>query len=569
MSDLGNTLKNKPLMIGLLISLIYFLIHLFIINDYGLSWDFHYHHYAGLHHLGLPVPSIDSQAPAPFTPPDPRLTYDDPFGPFTQILPTLSYVLFFEKLKILSFETAYNLPMVILGSVGVGLLFIILYQAINLPVAIWGSLFLALLPNYFGYLHNNMKDIPNAFAYALSIYTFWRLVKFRRTRDLLLAVVSFAFAFNVKVNSIMIPVILFTWVVLVNISGIVRFISSVVSPSEEAIRPPLRRDLDGIKLVLSYFILAPVAAIALWWPFWNDPLGKLLEIPSFYSQNTLNMPVLFWGKIVKSGVNIPWHYPYSYLLITTPLPILISFIVGLVVSINRIFKIRQSFRNSPYGSRLATPPRWLSVYFSKKSKFYLLLLLWFFLPLLRYFNPKMGAIDGLRHFMEVVYPQSAIAAIGIVWVIKKIGRIREVGIVLGVVLALVLSQNIVHFHPYQTSYFNLLIGGIKGAQGKFDIDFWGTPQKEAMFYLNNHAPANSTLYIVMAQSTASLYLRDDLKKGVNSKDIWNSDYVVVLNRQSFFSTYDIYEYMKEKKESGELVFQKTIDQVPLVWVFKN
>lgn len=127
---------------------------------------------------------------------------------------------------------------------------------------------------------------------------------------------------------------------------------------------------------------------------------------------------------------------------------------------------------------------------------------------------------------------------------------------------------IIHYHPYQTSYFNPLIGGIKGAEGKFDIDFWGTPQKEAAEWLNIHAAKDSTVYIVMGQSTAAYYLRDDLRKLANVKDMGSSDYTVILNRRSFFSIYNVGAYMAERQGKNQ-VFTVEIDGVPLVWVYRN
>lgn len=34
-------------------------------------------------------------------------------------------------------------------------------------------------------------------------------------------------------------------------------------------------------------------------------------------------------------------------------------------------------------------------------------------------------------------------------------------------------------HPYQYIYFNEIVGGLKGASGKFEMDYWGATYKEA------------------------------------------------------------------------------------------
>lgn len=523
---------NKKILIGLLFSLFYLTVNLFIINDYGISWDFHYHHFAGLYHLGQPVPKIDQPYTIPFTPPDPRLTTEDPFGPFTQILPSASYLFFYEKLGWLPFDSAYNLPAVIFGSLGIFVLFLFLYESINFPVAFFSALFLALLPTHFGYLHNNIKDVPNAFAFTLAIYLFWRLVKYQRAKDLLLAAFAFAFAFNVKINSIMIPVINLAWFV---------FIISLTKFRQSGILSQLRRN----RLVIFYFFLAPLAALLVWWPFWRDPLGKLLELPYFYSHNTLNMPVLFSGSIYRSRVNIPWIYPWVYIFITTPLGTLFSFLIGIFVSISKLFK---------------------------KNDIYALLLIWFLVPLLRYFSPKVSAIDGMRHFMEIIYPLSAIAGIGFFFIYKyleKIDKNKKLGVIFFGILIITLVYNLVKIHPYQTSFFNALTGGVRGAQGKYDIDIWGAPQKDAMMWLNKNAEISAYIHVVMAQSSAAMYARGDLQDKINRKSWQESDYTVILNKQSFFEIYPVKDYLNKSLKENKLVYQKTIDGVPLFWVIKN
>lgn len=514
------------------LSTLYFFVHLLLSPHYGLSWDYHYHFYAGLYHLGLPVPSLEAKPPVPFSPPDPRLTTEDPFGPITQIMPSLSQVLLHDRLGILPFDTAYNLPAIIFGSMGVGLLFLFLYESIGLTNALFGSLFLALLPAHFGYLHTNMKDVPNAFFFTLAVYSFWKLSRIHSYKNLLFASIAFALAFNTKINSIFVPVICFAWFVITKLSDIKRALLS----------EKLFEFIAQNKIIFFYFFTAPVFALLFWIPFWRDPIGKLLELPLFYSSNTLNMPVLFDSTILRSGVNIPWYYPFVYILITTPIAILLLFVSGLAVSISKFFG---------------------------KNTMYSLLLMWFSIPLIRYFVPHASAIDGVRHFMEVVYPLCAIAGIGAGTIIKnfRVSRIFKITAV-GVVF-LTLSINIIRLHPYETSFYNWFTGGVKGAWGKFDIDFWGTPQKEAILWINDHVPINAVVHIVMAQSSAAMYLRSDVRERANSKDVKMSDYVVLLNKESFFDIYNIRQYFDDASRDNQVVFTVSRDGVPLVWVIKN
>lgn len=504
-------MNKKHIGIGIALTVFLFGIHLAILSDYGLTWDFHHHFFAGMHLLKQPV-DPELVEGLPFTEPDPRGTVNLPFGPLMSIAPVATYLVFFKWLGMLTFDNAYNLAIVASGISGIFILYLFLLEAFGLTTALAGFTFLALLPRYFGDLHNNMKDVPQAAAFTLAIWMFWRLVRYRRIRDLIFASLAFAIAFNTKVNTVLVPVIAACWWMITNKK----------------------------KFVLLYFITAPAAAFALWSVFWPDPVGQLLYIPKFFIDNTQNIEVLINGAWYCSGGNVPWWYPFWYLAITTPLPILFFFFMGLMSLISHM----RHMEKKPTG---------------------LLLLLWFFLPLARYAFPRMGVIDGIRHFEEVVFPMSAIAAVGAVSLLRRIKNIKVITFI-AIIIFIILIKNVVAYHPFQISYYNELVGGMKGALGKYDIDYWGGPQKKAMEWLNENAPKNSTVHVVMAADVAGTYLRSDLRAKLNTTGYDGADYVVVLNRQGFFYRYFyIWEYMLRRKAAYVVENQG----VPIVWVFDN
>lgn len=55
----------------------------------------------------------------------------------------------------------------------------------------------------------------------------------------------------------------------------------------------------------------------------------------------------------------------------------------------------------------------------------------------------------------------------------------------------------VKFHPYQIVYFNELTGGVRGAKGNFDLDYWGQSLKEAAEWINANLPTNSTIRLTI------------------------------------------------------------------------
>jgi hypothetical protein len=60
------------------------------------------------------------------------------------------------------------------------------------------------------------------------------------------------------------------------------------------------------------------------------------------------------------------------------------------------------------------------------------------------------------------------------------------GVALAVALALP-TMNLVRLHPYQMTYFNLLAGGLEGANERYETDYWLLSYREAIEWLNARA----------------------------------------------------------------------------------
>jgi hypothetical protein len=107
--------------------------------------------------------------------------------------------------------------------------------------------------------------------------------------------------------------------------------------------------------------------------------------------------------------------------------------------------------------------------------------------------------DGLRHFLFLLPILAGIAALSAIeWL-----RSRPKGILFKIILGLCLFNGLtvvyqlVQLHPYEYIYFNEIIGGLKGSQGKFDNDYWGASFKEAVDWLEkNEATDPKKIYKV-------------------------------------------------------------------------
>ena len=49
------------------------------------------------------------------------------------------------------------------------------------------------------------------------------------------------------------------------------------------------------------------------------------------------------------------------------------------------------------------------------------------------------------------------------------------------------AASLIRLHPYQSSYFNALVGGLGGAAGRYETDYWISSYREAMLWINDRA----------------------------------------------------------------------------------
>jgi hypothetical protein len=95
--------------------------------------------------------------------------------------------------------------------------------------------------------------------------------------------------------------------------------------------------------------------------------------------------------------------------------------------------------------------------------------------------------DGLRHFLFVIPCLVVFSGAALETFIAGVVRYNRVlGLSLTIpLLALLLHQGyaMVRLHPYQYVYYNALVGGIRGADGLYEKDYWAQSYKEAVSIL--------------------------------------------------------------------------------------
>lgn len=416
--------------------------------------------------------------------------------PVSDILSSLTNYVFFQKLRIINDIDAYRLYSVFLASF---LIFLVVHWSSRIygkTVGVLSGIFLATYPLFWSESHfNNEKDIPETFFWTSFLFCVWKGLKERNWKWVLFAGIPFGLAIGTKFN------ILFA----LPIVAILFLVNKIKTPP------------FYIAFAVSMFI-AVIIFVGFWPYLWPDIVGRSFGVFMFYKGigTTQNANPAFLGPF---GINL---YPVKWILYTSPIPILLTFLMGIFLILKKVIK-----------------KDWDS----------LLFLLWFFIPLARVTLPNTTIYGGIRQIMEFIPAMAVIAAIGAGYIINKKPNPLIVKAILLFIFLIISLQPIIKYHPYENTYFNFLVGGIKGAKEN-DIPSWGntfgSAYRPVVSWINYNAPNNSKAVFARSiiPNVPLIWFRKDIDihNSHRSGTLANGEYAFDLNFQgtgesSFYDRY--------------------------------
>ncbi|HIJ63508.1 MAG TPA: hypothetical protein HPQ04_12515 [Rhodospirillaceae bacterium] len=326
-------------------------------------------------------------------------------------------------------------------------------------------LLLLLTPAYYGHSFNNPKDGPFAASMVWALYYLCRTVT-RLPRPPLRLVVKFGLAaglaLGIRVAAVLILPYLALAVTLVLMAEWRR--TADIDMVYSHLGSSVRRLLPGA--AIAYLVMG------LFWP-WGvmSPFNPFQALRDF-SKLPINIDTLVGGIWVKA-TQVPSEYLPDYLLVNLPevvlFGLLAAIIQGALWTIRRLRDNRRLLSGEGPGEMQRIQCLLVAV-----AAFFPVVYHIFFTP---------TAYNGIRHFLFVVPPMAIIAAVGVdnlwTWLGKANGRLeRPFAAVLTMVLvgqAWIMGQ----LHPDEYVYYNMFTGGVKGAAGAYELDYWGNSLLEA------------------------------------------------------------------------------------------
>ena len=323
------------------------------------------------------------------------------------------------------------------------------------------ALLLLLIPNYYGQMFNNPKDIPFAAGSIWALYYLVRIVPFLpRPKPLLVVKLGTAIgtAMAVRVGGLMLLCYLGLLLCLFG--------------AWQALAAHRLSSLLKIGLVSLWRIFIPVTLIAyaLMLAFWpwaqSDPLHHPLQALAVFSKEIVWSKILFDGDLI-SATDLPWDYLPVFIGLALPELTLALLLAAPVVAALALLR-RATWRCD----------RVLPLFMLGFAIVF---------PIAYAIAVKAVLFNGMRHFIFVL-PPIAVAA-GLVadralgW-LESFEYRRPIYTALGL-YGLAHLSIMVMLHPDQYVYYNGFVGGVAGAENRFKLDYWANSFAEAVRGLEN------------------------------------------------------------------------------------
>ncbi len=325
---------------------------------------------------------------------------------------------------------------------------------------LFAAVILALCGVWYGGMFNHTKDITFASAVIGTIYMLMRI-----TRDLPRPRLSDVMLFGVMLGAAL----------GLRALGLLLLIYVALAVLIELLHRDLKTMSDRVAfasrsmLVLSPgFLIGYLIMIAAWpWAsleFFN-PVRALFAFTHFeYPIHTL-----LAGHVYTMSEVPRWYIP-AYLLIKLPLILLVGLGTALV---------------------FATSSRLAQATFEPRARREIgLVALTAAIPVLLHVISHGPAFSGMRHFLFVVPSLAVLAGIGCDALITRLACWRpSAGMAAGVaVIAALLwpASILARLHPHEYLFYNSLVGGLKGADGRYDTDYWVNVLPELVRLVETH-----------------------------------------------------------------------------------
>lgn len=423
----------------------------------------------------------------------------------------------------------------------IGLIFtaLLALQLTNFRGGLIALLFMAFNPGWLGHGSNNPTDIPFAAAFGFAGYYLFRVMQ-QLPKPKFSLVFWLSFGIGLGIASRVAAFLLLAYVAMV--LGIY-FLYRLQQKDKSAttLIPSF------LKLFLTIFGISYFFGIITWPYGLSNPFKHPWLAFSKASENAFytNNVELFEGVRMYMLHDAPWYYVLKFMGIGNPIYLL----VGLALSV-----ILLPFLGKKYG--------WANMAM-------LLFMVVFPIAYAEYSN--VNYYNGWRHYLFILPAMVPLAAIAYEYLL---GHTKIVGIATALVLLPLFGKPtwwMIQNHPHQYVYFNEITGGLKGAYGTYETDYYSNSCRMAGEWIANQHPSGPITVGINNEITTAAYWAQQINPEINfiwvreyeeQKPEW--DYLILTSR-----TFSKKELLNGSYPPANTVYTVEVDGVPLAAVVKR
>jgi hypothetical protein len=313
---------------------------------------------------------------------------------------------------------------------------------------------LAACPPYYGHMFINCKDMPFAVTMAITLLGIVRALE-EYPQPTPATWLLFGLGLGLSIGSR----IMGGFAVLYALAALVLIVT--VEARSNGLRVAAGR-LGGFLRTLLPSIIVAYAVMALVWP-WSarDPLNPIRTV--LYFAHFFEKP---WRELFAGELILAPNMPRSYL------PVLFGLQIPEILLALAIMGLAGALAMT---ARPTVPARRRAIYLS--------VLLAAILPIAVAVATRPAMYNGIRHFVFVIPPLALLGGLAGGFLLERAQQVGRPILIAGYAvllagLALPVIE-MVRLHPYQYVYFNQIAGGIRGAEGRYMLDYWGLAFKQA------------------------------------------------------------------------------------------
>ncbi len=440
--------------VAILFFLLYFLVGILALPDYGIAWDEFYQESIGQVNLEF-VLRKGSMLTSPIYP-------DKYFGPAYELFIAGTRKIFAHGIPDMqelgrNFLLYRHVVNFLTFFVGMIFFYLLCRHHFKEPyVSLLGTLMLILSPPFFAHVYYNSKDTAFMAFFIVLFYALIRFIEKRTWGTMLCLAIATGLAMSVRIATIIVPVFAFGSIL----------VDELLLGQKNKKR---RLHTFSIVLFVLYILIAGGVMYATYPILWVNPVGNFLHILYLFTHFTLEVPNLYFGQYIIAQ-HLPWHYVPVWIGITTPILYLFFFGVGVIDIIKQL-------------------PRGIARLWDERKED-VLIFGWFFGVVIPAIVLRTPQFNGWRH-MFFVYPALILFALkGVQLMTHRLAKYVSHRVATATIVLILfinfffLGKTIVELHPYEHLYFNALAGGdMNRIRSQFDLDYWGLSYKEGIRFL--------------------------------------------------------------------------------------